>query len=74
MDNRWKLVVFDSLDHKYPTTYHTPEGTLESYRSKVDEIIGDPDNAELAWQDLSRIGARYCEWSYATLVLISYEE
>jgi len=73
---KWKLVVFSSSldDHKYPTTYSTPERTIESYRAIVDDIIGDPDNASIVWADLERVGARYSEWSHATLVLISYED
>lgn len=73
---KWKLVVFstDSDDHKYPTTYTTPEQTIDSYFDTVKEIVGDPDNAGIVWADLTRIGARYAEWSYATLVLVSYED
>ena len=69
----WKLVVFDEEDGS-PTTYYVPGRSLESYRSKVDELIGDPENAEIVWQDLSRVGARYAEWSHATLVLIPMED
>ena len=73
---KWKLVVFsnDSEEHSYPTTHTTPEKTIESYRRIVDDIVGDPDNAQIVWDDLSRVGARYSEWSYVTFVLISWEE
>lgn len=72
---KWKLVVFstDSDDHKYPTTYSTPEGTIESYRKTIDDLVADPENAQIVWDDLDRIGARYAEWSYVTFVLVSYE-
>lgn len=73
---KWKLVVFsnDSEEHSYSTTHTTPEKTIESYRRIVDDIVGDPDNAQIVWDDLSRVGARYSEWSYVTFVLISWEE
>lgn len=73
---KWKLVVFetDPIECARPTTYYTPEKTIESYKEKILDIIGDPENAQIVWDDLSRIGARYAEWPHATFVLISWED
>ncbi|MFA7523698.1 MAG: hypothetical protein WCY71_12305 [Halothiobacillaceae bacterium] len=75
MGVKWKLVAFstDSDDHMRPTTYTTPERSIDSYRHIVDDLIGDPENAQVVWDDLNRVGARYSEWSYVTFVLVSYE-
>ena len=69
----WKLVVFDEEDGS-PTTHYTPERTIESYRHHIDDIVCDAANAEMVWGDLMRTGARYAEWSHATLVLIPMED
>lgn len=71
---KWKLVAFPTdEEHNYPTTYSNPEGTIESFKKTVEELVGDPENAKIVWDDLSRVGARYAEWSYVTFVLVSYE-
>lgn len=65
----WKLVVFVESETA-PTTYYTPDRSIESYKKIVDELAQLEDLAEIAWADLNRVGARYAELPYSTVVLV----
>lgn len=66
----WKLVHFVEGDHE-ATTYYTPSRTIDSYKKIVDELTQLDELAEVAWEELNRVGARYAEIPHGTIVLVA---
>lgn len=72
---QWMLIVIDSDGDIEHVTTDDLDSLLHPESNGLNQITGgDPEMAAGIIQDLSRVGARYCEFIGGTVVLAAVEQ